>query len=130
MSTTPRAYPLATKTKEVIPHDIAQPLGCFLLSVEPDKPLLINQLPVAPILSISNSEPVFLVFTTSATPPAITGGNYQADTVYCPPGTFIMAAPTTRRVWVYNLGGSEDLVAVQLLQSWNSLGVDQQLTRI
>lgn len=130
MSTTPKPYPLATKSNEVIPHDIAQPLGCFLLAVTPSSPLMINQLPIAPILAISNEEPVFLVFSESATPPVITGGGYQPNTLYCPPGTMVIASPSIRRVWVYNMGGSEDTVAIQLLQSWNSLGVEQQFTRV
>ena len=130
MYSTLKAYPNSTKSGESIPFDVAQPLGCFLLNVAPDQPLLINQLPVAPILSISNQQPTVLVFSPAAVPPPITGGNYQEHTVYCPPGTILLAAPSIRRVWVYNLGDEDDLVAIQLLASWNSLGTTEQLTRI
>lgn len=130
MSTFLKAYPLATKAREVIPHDVAQPLGCFMLSVAAQASLLINQLPVAPMVAVSCQEPVLLYFTTAATAPIITGGNFLEGAMYCPPGTTVLATPETRRVWVYNLGDRADIVSVQLLQSWNSLGVDQQLSRI
>lgn len=125
-----RPYPFATKSQEVIPHEVAIVAGCFILTIAAEGHGVINELPPElPVLAISSEAPVLGVFDVSGTPPTLPEGELIGGGIFCPPGTSVVAVPDVRRLWLFNRSDEEAVVYVQLFHSWNILGTAEQLTR-
>lgn len=125
-----KPYPLATKSQEVIPHELTAPAGCYKLAIPVGASYVLEDVPSVPVLAIVTSQPVLAVFTDTATAPTITNGTYMPGTMICSAGTTMIAKPETAHIALVNQGSSEATVFVQLLHTWNILGTSQQTQRI
>jgi hypothetical protein len=124
-------YPLATKSKEVVPHEFAAPAGCYKVAILAGASYVLTNIPRVPIVAIVTSGPLIAVFTNEVTPPAIVDGVGVTGGMMCPAGVTTVGRPDTGNIILINeVADGPITVYVQLLHSWNSLGTAQQTTRI
>ena len=135
MSTTPLAapvlpYPLATKSQEVIPHEVAAPAGCYRIPVVAGGAFEITDLPSIPLVAIHTNTPVLAVFSDDFQLSDLASTSLLGGALFCAPGVTISYLPAGKPLHLVNEGDADTIVYVQLLNTWNVLGVDQQLKSI
>jgi len=135
MSTIPLAapvlpYPLATKSQEVIPHEVAAPAGCYRIPVVAGGAFEITDLPSIPLIAIHTNAPVLAVFSSDFLLADLASTSLVGGALFCAPGVTVSHIPVGKPLHLVNEGDTDTIVYVQLLNSWNILGVDQQLKSI
>lgn len=124
-------YPLATKSQEVIPHEVAAPAGCYKIAIQAGASYVIEAVPDIPIIAIIASGDVFAVFSDSVTVPTLIQGEAVASAMICKAGTTVIGKPKKANLILINESTDTAIVVyVQLLYTWNILGTAQQTTRI
>lgn len=134
MSTILRApvapYPLATKSQEVIPHEITAPAGCYKIAIPAGAFYVLENVPRVPLLAIVSDFLLLAVFTDELTMPSVVEGESIKGGMVCMPGITSIALPDTANLILQNEEDDEAVAYVQMLHSWNILGTAQQVTRI
>lgn len=123
-------YPLATKSKEVIPHELAAPAGCYKISIQAGASYVLSNPPRTPVVAVVSGVPILVVFTNEGAP-AVVEGQLISGGMICPPGTTVVGRPRDQNnIVLFNESDEATTIYVQLLHSWNVLGTDVQTTRI
>lgn len=125
-----KPYPLATKSQEVIPHELTAPAGCYKLAIPAGAFYVLEDLPEIPVLAIVTTQLTLAVFTDDPNPPTINTGVLIPGGMICAAGTTMIAKPDTKHVALFNQSNQAATVFVQLLHTWNILGTAQQVQRI
>lgn len=123
-------YPLATKSQEVIPHELAAPAGCYKVALQAGASYVIVNAPRTPVVAIASTGLVLAVFTNAATAPQLVDGGLVTGGLVCPPGMTVSARPDPLNIALINESGEDTVVYVQLLHSWNILGTASQMTKL
>lgn len=123
-------YPLATKSQEVIPHEVAAPAGCYRVALLAGASYVIQNVPKVPIVAVATEGAVYAVFTDETVPPTINNGEMLGGAMVCTPGITTIGKPDKLHLILMNQTQEEIVVYVQLLHTWNILGTSQQVQRI
>lgn len=123
-------YPLATKSQEVIPHEVTAPAGCYRVAIPAGASYVIADVPKVPIIAIATPGPVLAIFTEQATMPSVVEGEVIKGAMICASGITTIGNPNQPNLILKNEMSEAITVYVQLLHTWNILGTAQQTTRI
>ena len=123
-------YPLATKSQEVIPHEVAAPAGCYRVALEAGASYVIENVEPVPVIAIACEVAVLAIFSDSVAAPAFPQGGLVGGAMICTPGLTAIGRPSTPNLVLLNESDEATVVYVQLLHTWNILGTAQQTTRI
>jgi len=126
-----KPYPLATKSQEVVPNEIAAPAGCYRVVLQTGASYVLENLPArVPVIAIAASAPALAVFSNDTEAPSVAQGELIGGGMICPAGVTSVYKPDTHNLILINESTQENIVYVQLLHTWNILGTDHQVTRI
>lgn len=123
-------YPLATKSQEVVPHEVVAPAGCYKIVVQAGASYVLENLPDFPILAIVCETHIFAIFSDDTVAPSLALNTLIGGAMICTPGITTIANPGKPNLVLTNESSAATTIYVQLLHTWNILGTTQQTTRI